>query len=110
VSYVQNVLIWTMVDEDDAIAPIQEWLATEGHGKLVELSDFTRGHKAVEAQWWGIACNYLDIPAFLEVVFAQKWEWPDHLSVLIEDQEDEAPTIYRRTSCEPALPPEKPAT
>lgn len=100
-SYVQNVIVWTMVDEDDAIAHVQEWLTSHNHGQLVDVSDFTKGHKGVEAQWWGIATNYLEIPEFLSVVFAQNWEFPDHICVILEDQNDDLPTIYRRGDSPP---------
>jgi hypothetical protein len=95
-SHVANVIVWTMPGEEEAIAPVQEWLKANNHGPLTELGDFTHGHRRVEAEWWGVAANYLDIEAFLAVVFAQNWEFPDSVCIVVQDQHDDQPAIVRR--------------
>lgn len=95
-SHVQNVIVWTMCDDEtEAITAIQKWLADHNHGQMVELSEMAGGRKGVEAYWWGISTNYLEITEFLTTVFAQNWEFPSHVCVILEDQHDDIPTIYR---------------
>ncbi len=93
-SYVADTMLWTFYDEDKPIAAIQAWLAAEDKGQLVEVAAQTGGHKAAQCEWWCGAFNYLDIPAFLAVVFAQEWENPENVCVCIQNEHDDIPTIY----------------
>jgi hypothetical protein len=94
-SHVADTVLWTFLDADESVAPIQQWLDEHGYGQLVEVSGNAGGTKAFQGQLWVGAFNYLTVGEFLAVVFAQQWEYPECVTVSIKNEHDDWPTLYR---------------
>jgi hypothetical protein len=100
-SWVTNVLVLCHFGEcmthDELIgkvlpgpfAVINEWLSSKNLGEMARLDPMTLGGgKAFQAVVAGGAFNYLPIDEFLTMAFAQTWEQPDSVQILIRDEDD----------------------
>ena len=94
-SHVASVIVWTGLDEEAALAPLNAWLAVRNYPPLIAVNDHAGGNKAVQADWWCGAFNYLDIPELVAATFAQLWDYPDSVCVIVTDEHDDQPKIYR---------------
>lgn len=87
-SVVTNVLLFMPGSESRALAPVQRWLDNANMGQLTKIDRYAGGKKYMEANVWAGAFNYLDVPAFVEVVKAQRWLDPECVQLLIQEQSD----------------------
>jgi hypothetical protein len=54
-----------------------------------EVSEHAGGTKAMEAEVWLGAFNYLDLEDFLERVRLTDFEYPDDVRILVQEQDDD---------------------
>lgn len=68
---------------------INQWLEEKSLGSLARLDHLARGGgKIFGGVVAGGSFNYLPIDEFLSVAFAQPWEMPETIQILIQDEED----------------------
>ena len=56
---------------------------------FIQVDGLTVGSKAMEANVWIGAFNYLDIVNFIDALNKVKWDYPEEVQLLIKEQEDE---------------------
>jgi len=88
------ILCCSLTEEmgDDNFPPIMRinaWLESENKGSLSHLNRAMGGHKAMQADVFGGAFNYLDIERFISIVCDAGWENPSFVQVLIKGEDDE---------------------
>ena len=92
-SKVTDVAILTPLPHSDqespAIAVINAWLDEHHYGQLVEVSDHAGGKRAMQAQVYLGAFNYLDVPAFIATVKGAPWHRWDQGRVRLMVHEEE---------------------
>jgi hypothetical protein len=69
---------------------INAWLDRENKGQLKRLDGDAGGRKAMQAAVFMGAFNYLDIPAFVNVVASVPWEYEEGVALFIKDENDDA--------------------
>jgi len=94
-SQVTDIILCCSLSEehgDDSFPPIDhvnQWLVAEGKGQLNHLNRAMGGGKAMQADVFGGAFNYLNIAQFISVVCDAGWERPDCVQVMIKGENDE---------------------
>lgn len=95
-SHVADVIITLSVteetDEGAPIPGIQEinrYLSSKGKGELEKVDGYAGGRKALQAEVWMGAFNYLEIPEFVATVAAQHWQDRDAVQVFIKDEHED---------------------
>ncbi len=94
-SCVANIVLFTFLDEAPSVGGINRWLGEQNESPLVEVADLAGGSRAFQGDLWIGAFNYLDIPAFIAIVFAQDWRYPESVAVAVQDEHEEWPTLHR---------------
>jgi hypothetical protein len=87
-SRVTNVLVTAGIDEP-GVPVLNKWLELENYGVLHNVTLAAGGSKAVEADVWLGAFNYLNLKEFASAVERVKWESPGSVAIFIKEQEDE---------------------
>jgi hypothetical protein len=84
-------------DMPTGILGINAWLKSRQHAPLVALHDYIgmKSEKAFQAEAYGGALNFLEIPSFLEAVAGEFWEIPSGLLLLLQNEDDEQFSVYR---------------
>lgn len=87
-SLVTNVLLLVDSEDEPGVPEIQNWLAAEEYGQLVEVSKHAGGRKAMECRVWAGAFNHLDTEAFVSCARGAKWERIESVQLLIREEDD----------------------
>lgn len=87
-SSVTNIIVTSSILNDDPqfLQSVNEKL--KQYGFFVNVTKYATSYKAVEAQVWLGAFNYLDLRVFLNAVHAVPWEDPEDLRIFIQRQCD----------------------
>lgn len=92
-SLVTNVILTTFLNDEDAVATVNESLKAQptmsGHDVLHPVHDHGSNRKAMEADVYIGAFNYLDLDGLLQAVRSAPWEWPDYVRVFVQQQDDD---------------------
>lgn len=81
------------IDRYPLVDEINAWLTEQGKGVLTDLADHAGGNKHMQINVWGGAFNYLDLDGFLQHVASRRWEEPEHVTLLWNDEHDEGVTV-----------------
>ncbi len=89
-----------LLDSIPALDNINAWLEENDYGKLVDIGKFafTGGGKAMQANVYGGAFNFLKIDEFVKLVKVQQWCEPENVQLLIQDEQDSKFTLHAITS------------
>lgn len=106
-SWVTDVIICLNLEEkfDDSyniletckpIEEIRSWLKDKELGELNELTPhMLSGGKIPQSYVYGGSFNHLDVSEFVKFVYAREWREPEHVQVLINDEEDMSYTLHQ---------------
>lgn len=103
-SHVADILLLTMLEDGGSKSvkecpnadALSDWLAEHYNGcRLVQFDGLAGGNKAMQANVFGTAINYCDIPALVAAFRAIKWEYPESAQLLVKDEHDDTFTMYR---------------
>ena len=89
-SVVTDVVLLTSVNEVKAITEINRYLKTNEEGQcLREISSHAGGCKAIQADIWAGAFNYMDTDGFIAFFkTVTTWEFPEDVKLLIQKEND----------------------
>jgi hypothetical protein len=87
-STVTNVIITASCGEDGIDSLNASLKSITNSGIFVEVSDYTVGTKAFEANIYLGAFNGLDLDGLTELVRKTKWKYPQDILVLVKEHED----------------------
>ena len=85
-SHVTDIILAYPLVEDDDIA--------ESLG-LGRVDQHSRGNKAMQANVWLGARNYLDVERFERRLAALPWREPENVTLLLQDEQDECFTLRK---------------
>jgi len=77
-----------------AIAEINAWLEEHKHNPLLAFSELDGSEKAMQANVYGGAFNFLKIDPFIEAVMNAKWNTPESVQLMIKDEEENWFTLH----------------
>jgi hypothetical protein len=82
--------------ESEALTGVNAWLHEQGYGRLVNLGEHASraGDRAMQAEVYGGAFNFLDVPAFIGCVQEQKWRSPGNVQLLLQEEQERRFTLY----------------
>jgi hypothetical protein len=101
-SHVSDIILITAIEDGAAVESdhpnadrLSEYLRENHKSSLIQVDGHAGGNKAVQADVFMAAINYLDIPAFVAAFKSVHWEIPECAQLLIKDEHDDRFTEYR---------------
>ncbi|SRR6266478_1692292 len=93
-SYITNIIITTAI-EDTGMEELNTALATARDGeRFAQVDMYAGGYKAIEADIFMAAFNYLHFRDFRLWVKKVKWQHPEQLAIFIKGQNDKRFTRF----------------
>lgn len=93
-SHVTNIILTTMVDEEDAVKELNGKLSVTAVCSSPRPVDLSRcpntcgGNKYLECDIYLAAYNYFKLDNFLGAVRSVAWEYPEDVQLFVKDQHD----------------------
>jgi hypothetical protein len=95
-SVITNIILKTSIEEAGVSAFEKELflgVIPQRQNPLVKVDDFTKS-RAFECDLYITALNYIDILDLLDAMNKTKWEFPEEVQLMIQEQSEDVFTIY----------------
>ena len=100
-SSVTDILILTAIEET-GMEVVNKYFSDTRY-TLKEVSDYSGGNKAFQADVFMAAINYFALDEFLEFLQTVEWENPECVQVLIKREHDDNFKVYTYNRIRPGL-------
>jgi len=97
-SHITDMVIFTSLDESEAMARLNAWCAQDGPGvqQFERLdTDDAGGRKCFTSDVWAMAGNYFDWERLAEALPTFGWVWPDEVVLIVNSEHGNAVQMFR---------------
>lgn len=89
-SWVTNIILsYSLVEHQDKIDSINDWLLQNEHDKLKRINEYAGGEKFMEMYIYAGGFSHFDVMDFVRYVFSLDWILRESLQIFVKDQEDD---------------------
>jgi hypothetical protein len=98
-SRITDMVIFTSLDESEAMARLNAWCAQDGRPGVQQFerlnTEAAGGRKVFSSDVWAMAGNYFVWERLAEALPTFDWAWPDEVVLIVNSEHGTAVQVYR---------------